>query len=54
MDLQQTLLVAESGIDSRADVERLVACGAHAVLVGESLMREDNISAKVRALGGWL
>ena len=53
MDLQQTLLVAESGIDSRADVKRLTACGARAVLVGESLMREDNISAKVRALGGW-
>ena len=52
MNLKQTLLVAESGIDSRADVERLAACGAHAVLVGESLMREDNISAKVRALGG--
>ena len=53
MDLQQALLVAESGINSRADVERLAACGARAVLVGESLMREDNISAKVRALGGW-
>ena len=51
MDLQQALLVAESGINSRADVERLAACGARAVLVGESLMREDNISAKVRALG---
>ena len=44
MDLQQTLLVAESGIDSRADVKRLTACGARAVLVGESLMREDDIS----------
>ena len=53
MDLEQTLLVAESGINSRADVKRLTACGARAVLVGESLMREDNISAKVRALGGW-
>ncbi len=53
MDLQQTLLVAESGIDSRADVKRLTACGARAVLVGESLMREEDISAKVRALGGW-
>ena len=53
MDFQKTLLVAESGIDSRADVKRLTACGARAVLVGESLMREDNISAKVRALGGW-
>ena len=52
MDLEQTLLVAESGIDSRADVKRLTACGARAILVGESLLREEDISAKVRALGG--
>jgi indole-3-glycerol phosphate synthase len=52
MDLRQTLLVSESGIHSRADVERLTACGARAVLVGESLMREDDIAAKVRELGG--
>jgi indole-3-glycerol phosphate synthase len=52
MDLRQTFLVAESGIHSRADVERLTACGARAVLVGESLMRDDNIGAKVRELGG--
>ena len=52
MDLQQTLLVAESGIDSRADVKRLTACGARAILVGESLLREDDIGAKVRSLGG--
>ena len=52
MDLRQTLLVAESGIHSRADVERLTACGARAVLVGESLMREDDIGAKVRELTG--
>ena len=52
MDLEQTLLVAESGIDSRADVKRLTACGARAILVGESLLREDDIGAKVRSLGG--
>jgi indole-3-glycerol phosphate synthase len=33
------LLVAESGIHSRADVDRLVECGADAMLVGESLVR---------------
>ena len=52
MDLEQTLLVAESGIDSRADVKRLTVCGARAILVGESLLREDDIGAKVRSLGG--
>ena len=52
MDLEQTLLVSESGIDSRADVKRLTACGARAILVGESLLREDDIGVKVRSLGG--
>ena len=33
MDLQQTLLVSESGIDSRTDVKRLTDCGARAILV---------------------
>ncbi len=45
-----TLLVAESGIHTRADVERLAACGAGAILVGESLMRHADIPAKVREL----
>jgi len=45
-------LAPKSGIDSRADVKRLTACGARAILVGESLLREDDISAKVRSLGG--
>jgi indole-3-glycerol phosphate synthase len=44
------LLVAESGIHSRADVERLERCGVQAVLVGESLMRATNMGAKVREL----
>jgi indole-3-glycerol phosphate synthase len=33
------LVVAASGIKTRADVERAAAAGAHAVLVGETLMR---------------
>ena len=52
MDLQQSLLVAESGIQSREDVQRLTAAGARAILVGEALMREADIGAKVRELGG--
>jgi indole-3-glycerol phosphate synthase len=45
-------LVAESGIRTRADVERLARCGAGAILVGESLMREADLGAKVRELRG--
>ncbi len=46
------LLVAESGIRTYADVERLAACGARAILVGESLMRHADIAAKVAELLG--
>lgn len=46
------LLVAESGIHTRADVERLAKCGAKAILVGESLMRHADIGAKARELLG--
>ena len=46
------LLVAESGINGRADVERLRADGAGAFLVGESLMREEDMGAKLRELLG--
>jgi indole-3-glycerol phosphate synthase len=49
---QSTVLVAESGIRSRADVEHLKAGGARAILVGETLMRQDDISAKVREMIG--
>ncbi len=36
------LLIAESGIRSGADVDRLATAGAHGILVGESLMRAPN------------
>ena len=47
-----SMLVAESGIHTRADVERLAKCGAGAILVGESLMKHTDIAAKVRELLG--
>ena len=47
-----TLLVAESGIHTRADVERLANCGAGAILVGESLVKGGDIRAKVKELIG--
>jgi indole-3-glycerol phosphate synthase len=46
------LLVAESGINSRTDIERLQIGGAGAFLVGESLMREEDIGAKLQELLG--
>lgn len=46
------LVVAESGIHSREDVERVQRAGVKAILVGESLVRSGNIAAKVRELMG--
>ncbi len=45
-----SLLVAESGIHNRADVERLKKCGANAILVGESLLRGGDIQKKIHEL----
>jgi len=42
--------VAESGIHSRADVERLSAAGFHAFLVGEHLMKSADPEAALREL----
>jgi indole-3-glycerol phosphate synthase len=47
-----TVLVAESGIHTRTDVERLKRCGASAMLVGESLMRQADVCAGARSLLG--
>lgn len=46
------VVVGESGIRTRADVERLEAAGVHAILVGEALMSSHNIGAAVDQLLG--
>lgn len=43
------VLVGESGIRTRADVERLAEAGVDAVLVGEALMRGEDVAGVVAA-----
>lgn len=44
------LLVAESGVNNRADIVRLKCDGAKAFLIGEAMMRESDIGGKLREL----
>ena len=45
-------IVAESGLKSHADLVRLTAAGVRSFLVGESLMREADVTAATRRLLG--
>ena len=47
-------LVAESGLKTHADLQRLAKAGARRFLVGETLMREADVTAATRALLGTL
>jgi indole-3-glycerol phosphate synthase len=46
------VIISESGIDSRADIDALERLGVNAALVGESLLRAPDLEAKVRELSG--
>ena len=48
----RSVLVSESGIHSAEDVGKLADAGVRAILVGESLMRSDDIGGKIRMLMG--
>jgi indole-3-glycerol phosphate synthase len=45
-------LIAESGLRTHDDLRRLVGLGVGAFLVGESLMRQDDVASATRALLG--
>jgi indole-3-glycerol phosphate synthase len=47
---KEVTFVSESGIHTHDDVKRMKACGAHAVLVGESLMRQPDVEQAARTL----
>ena len=47
---QGALLVSESGLFTRSDLDRVQRAGAGAVLVGEALMRQENVEAGLRTL----
>jgi indole-3-glycerol phosphate synthase len=48
----EVTIVSESGIATRADVERVAEAGAQVVLVGEALVKSRNPTAKIRELLG--
>jgi indole-3-glycerol phosphate synthase len=49
---EDKIVVAESGITARADIELLMEAGVHCFLVGEILMRAEDIGEKLRELLG--
>ena len=51
---KDVLFVSESGVRTAKDVARLAAIGADAVLIGETLMRAPDKTAKLRELKGLL
>jgi indole-3-glycerol phosphate synthase len=46
------VVVAESGIKTRANVEQLEAAGLHAMLIGETLMAREDIGSAVGEILG--
>ena len=51
---EECLLIGESGIHCRADVQRLELSGVDAMLVGERLMTQADLAGAVRELLGTL
>jgi indole-3-glycerol phosphate synthase len=51
---ERPVLVSESGIRGAADFDRLRACNADAILVGEAIVTAPNIAEKVRELSSFV
>ena len=49
-ELSDTTFVAESGIYTKEDIDYLASHGADSFLIGESLMRQDDVTEALRAL----
>ncbi|MBF0490730.1 MAG: indole-3-glycerol phosphate synthase TrpC [Candidatus Omnitrophica bacterium] len=49
---QGKIIVAESGLKTREDIQRVQDAGAHAVLIGETFMRSQNIGEKIKEVIG--
>ena len=49
---EETVLISESGIYTPDDLKMLSASGARGVLVGESLLRQEDVETAVRSLRG--
>ncbi len=50
---REIVLVSESGLFDKNDLNKVYKAGARAVLVGEALMREDDVSSALRSLLGF-
>lgn len=46
----ERIMVCESGLFDRSDLDRMSKVGANCFLIGESLMRQDDVAAATRAL----
>lgn len=50
---ERALIVSESALKSRADIDRVAAAGAKAVLIGTAFCEASDVEAKVREVMGW-
>jgi indole-3-glycerol phosphate synthase len=50
---QGRIIVAESGLKTHEDIIKVKEAGAHAVLIGETFMRSNDIGAKIKEIMGY-